>query len=245
MARIALYLIIAAALATGAVFAAIPRLDVEVAGYFARPDVKAVVQDLNPVFQAIRTCNNTLVVVIVGLALGSIAFKVIWPRGPMLMPARAALLIIGTFALGPALLANGILKAYWSRPRPIEVMDGGTLPFVQWWDPRGACDGNCSFVSGEASAAYAMLAPAVALPSPWRALAIGAALVYGTTIGLVRMARGGHFLSDVIFAGIFTALVVWLLHGLFYRWRRTRLSEKKFEKAGLAIRAKYAKQPTR
>ena len=106
---------------------------------------------------------------------------------------------------------------------------------------RGACEINCSFVSGEASSAYAMLAPAVALPPPWRAPAIGAALFYGTMIGLVRMARGGHFLTDVIFAGILTAFIVWLLHGLLYRWRRTRLSEQTFEKAVLAMRSKYAK----
>jgi lipid A 4'-phosphatase len=244
--RVALYLIIAAALVTCGVFAAIPRLDVDIAGYFHRPEVAAVTQNLNPIFQMIRSFNNTLVVVTVALALGSIAFKVIWPRGPMLMPARAALLIIGTFALGPALLANGVLKTYGSRPRPMEVTEiGGTLPFVQWWDPRGACDTNCSFVSGEASSAYAMVAPAVALPPPWRIPAIGAALLYGSMIGLVRMARAGHFLSDVIFAGILTVLIVWLLHGLLYRWRRTRLSEQRFEKAGLAIRSKYAKQPAR
>ena len=98
-------------------------------------------------------------------------------------------------------------------------------------------------MSGEASAAYAMLAPAVALPPPWRYFAIGAALVYGTTIGLVRMAVGGHFLTDVIFAGILTALIAWFLHGLLYRWRRTRLSEHAIEKSILAIRSKYANLP--
>jgi lipid A 4'-phosphatase len=111
---------------------------------------------------------------------------------------------------------------------------------MRWWDPRGECTGNCSFVSGEASSAYAMLAPAVALPPPWRYPAIGAALLYGSMIGLVRMALGGHFLTDVIFAGVLTALIVWLLHGLLYRWPRTRLSEQSIEKAVLAIRSKYA-----
>ena len=241
MARIALYSILAAAVITGVVFAVHPQLDVEIAGYFFRPDVKAKVIAAQPILETIRTCNNVLTVSTALLALAALVFRLIWPRGPVLMPARAALLIVGTFALGPALLANGVFKSHWSRPRPGEVVNlGGSSPYMRWWDPRGACTGNCSFVSGEASSAYAMLAPAVALPPPWRYPAIGAALLYGTTIGLVRMALGGHFLTDVIFAGILIAFIVWFLHGLLYRWRRTRLSEQTVDKAVLAIRSKYA-----
>jgi len=246
LARFALYSILAIALITGIVFAANPGLDVEVAGYFFRPDIRASVNALRPTLEAIRVCNNVLTVSIVLVAAGVLILKLIWPRGPALMPARAALLIIGTYALGPALLANGVFKSHWSRPRPGTVMNlGGTHPYMQWWDPRGACDVNCSFVSGEASSAYAMLAPAVALPAPWRYYGIGAALLYGTTIGVLRMALGAHFLTDVLFAGILTAFIVWFLHGLLYRWSRTRLSEQEIAKAMLAIRSKYAKPRAR
>ena len=64
----------------------------------------------------------------------------------------------------------------------------------------------------------------------WRALhfasestpAIVVAIVYGLTVGLSRVAMGGHFLSDILFAGVFTALAIWLLHGVFFRWRAPR-----------------------
>jgi lipid A 4'-phosphatase len=241
VAKIALYSILAIAAVTGVVFALAPQLDVEVAGYFFRPDIRAAVGALWPTLETIRTCNNVLVASTVLLALAALVSKLIWPRGPALMPARAALLIIGTFALGPALLANGVFKSHWSRPRPSAITQlGGTKTFMPWWDPRGACADNCSFVSGEASSAYAMLAPAVALPPPWRYAAIGAALLYGTAMGVLRMALGGHFMTDVIFAGTLIAFIVWLLHGLLYRWRRTRLSEQAFEKALLAVRSKYS-----
>src|SRR5260370_24130057 len=47
-----------------------------------------------------------------------------------------------------------------------------------------------------------------------RRLAFGAALGFGGFVGLARIAQGGHFLSDTIFAALFMALLAWLLH----RW---------------------------
>ena len=42
----------------------------------------------------------------------------------------------------------------------------------------------------------------------------------------IRMLTGGHFLSDVIFAAIFTGLVIWTVHGFLFRWPATRVDER-------------------
>jgi lipid A 4'-phosphatase len=42
---------------------------------------------------------------------------------------------------------------------------------------------------------------------------------------------GAHFVSDAVFAGVFTFLIVWLMYGLIYRWPRTRLSDDAVERA--------------
>ena len=78
---------------------------------------------------------------------------------------------------------------------------GGVEQFRPWWDPRGNCPKNCSFVAGEPSSAFWTLAPAVLLPLPWRAIATAAALGFGAAVGLPRMTAGAHFFSDVVFAG--------------------------------------------
>jgi membrane-associated phospholipid phosphatase len=138
--------------------------------------------------------------------------------------------MIVTLGLGPGLVANVILKDNWGRPRPIYVTQfGGDEQFRPWWDPRGTCDKNCSFVAGEPSGAFWTLAPAAVTPPAWRALAYGAALMFAAWIGFVRIAGGGHFLSDVIFAGVFVFLVIWLVHGLIYRWRPTRIEDATVE----------------
>jgi membrane-associated PAP2 superfamily phosphatase len=106
---------------------------------------------------------------------------------------------------------------------------GGPEPFVPWWDPRGGCDKNCSFVAGEGAGAFWTLAPAAVAPPAMRAAAYAAALAFGAGVSGFRITFGAHFLSDVIFAGVFTFLVIWLVHGLIYRWATTRLSDAQVE----------------
>jgi membrane-associated phospholipid phosphatase len=75
------------------------------------------------------------------------------------------------------------------------------------------------------------MAPAALAPPHWRALAYAAALAFGAAVGLLRMAAGAHFFSDVAFAGVIAFLVIWLAHGWLYRWRPTRISDEAVENA--------------
>src|SRR5262245_53839545 len=149
----------------------------------------------------------------------------------MLMPGRAVVFLIATLALGPGLLVNVALKDNWGRPRPGHLKQfGGDQNFVAWWDPSGPCEKNCSFVSGEAAAAFWTIAPAALAPPGWRVLTYTVAIAFGVIISTSRMIVGGHFLSDTIFAAIFTFLIIWLVYALIYRWPRTRLDDEAIEK---------------
>ena len=115
---------------------------------------------------------------------------------------------LAAFLLGPGLLVNAFLKDYWGRPRPGSTdIFGGDLPFVpagQWSD---ACADNCSFVSGEGSAIFWLVCLIPLLPPAWRrggGIAIVAIAVF--TAGL-RVAFGGHYLSDVVLGGLSTLVV--------------------------------------
>ena len=143
--------------------------------------------------------------------------------------------MLTTLALAPGLFANVILKDHWSRPRPIDVPQfGGAEPFVAWWDPRGVCPKNCSFVTGDGSGAFWTMAPAALAPPAWRPAAYAAAIAFGAGVGLLRMSFGGHFFSDVVFAGVFTFLIIWLMHGYLYRWPRTRTTDEAIERGRAA-----------
>jgi lipid A 4'-phosphatase len=204
---------------TGAIFAFAPTLDLEVASFFHELAIRPDVANLYAKVEFVRDLSSLITIATIAPAIIVVAMKIFRPKRPTFMSSRAALFLILSLTLGPGILVNGLLKEGWARPRPGMVTEfGGDYVFKPWWDPRGTCDSNCSFVSGEASSAIWMVAPAVLAPAPWNYVAVGAAVVYSAAIAFLRMLVGGHFLTDVIFAGIFTCLVVWVVHGFFYRW---------------------------
>jgi lipid A 4'-phosphatase len=89
--------------------------------------------------------------------------------------------------------------------------------------PSRECPRNCSFVSGEASAMFAPFFALAFLLPQYRMGLLAAGLATGLLVGTVRIIQGAHFLSDVLFAGIFMALTVALLHIAFIGvWREPR-----------------------
>ena len=238
MNRTGLIVALTVAVAVGIVFGVYPELDLAASAPFyaitdAGHDVFAL--RLSPVVNGARDIGLWIVTALLAPSIMALVVKLIAPRRKMLISGSAALLLMATMALGPGLLANVILKEHWGRPRPIDVTQfGGSQHFVPWWDPRGDCPGNCSFVSGDVSGAFWTLAPAALAPPQWRALAYGGALVFGTAMAAARMMAGAHFFSDVVFAGVFTFLIVWTVHGLLYRWP-TRLREDNIERLLEAI----------
>ena len=47
------------------------------------------------------------------------------------------------------------------------------------------------------------------VPPPWRGPAVVAALVYAGCAGGLRLAFGGHYLSDAVFAVLLSWIVLW------------------------------------
>lgn len=214
----------------GLVFGLYPELDLKLAALFYEPTRIGFSHRLDPPLIVVRE-GAMWVVRLIAIAVGAaLIWKLIWPTRRLLIPGRAVVFLLATLALAPGLMANVGLKENWGRSRPIDVPEfNGSERFVAWWDPRGICPQNCSFVSGDVAAAFWTIAPAALTPPPWRAVAYGGALLLGGMVAVLRMAFGGHFFTDVVFAGVFTMLVIWLVYALMYRWRATRLSDAKVE----------------
>lgn len=241
MNRAALMVAIVIAIVVGVVFAVFPRLDVEISALFYNRQINLFDANAQPWVNHSRAAARWLITLIFAPACLAVLGKLIMPKRRMLIGSRAALFLIVTMALGPGVLTNLVLKDHWGRARPIDITElGGTSRFTPWWDPRGECPNNCSFVAGEPSGAFWTLAPAALAPPQWRLAAYGGALVFGAAVGLLRIAAGGHFFTDVAFAGVLMFLLIWTTHGILFRWKATRQTDEAIERplarAGEAMR---------
>lgn len=154
-----------------------------------------------------------------GIALG-LAGLVLWlaalavRRRHLWGVQRGVALFLGlSLLLGPGLAVNGVLKDHWGRARPAQIQEfGGERTFSPALVIADQCERNCAFTSGHAAIAFYLMVPAMVLAPPWRAAVLAGGLLYGIVVGAVRMAQGGHFLSDVVFS----LIVVWTVAGLLY-----------------------------
>jgi lipid A 4'-phosphatase len=230
MSRTALMVVLAIGLALGLICAVDPQLDLDLAGIAFDSSRQMFGVNAQPWVQHTREAARIAITLLALPAFLAILLKLIFPHRRMFIEARAALFLIATLALGPGLLTNVLLKDHWGRPRPIDIQQfGGDYRFKPWWDPRGGCPNNCSFIAGEPSGAFWTLAPAALTPPPLQPLAYGAALAFGVGLGALRIGAGAHFFSDVVFAGVLTYLLIWVVYGLIYRWPSTRIDEKALE----------------
>jgi lipid A 4'-phosphatase len=140
--------------------------------------------------------------------------------------ARVWGFVFALYLLGPGLLVNGLLKQHWGRARPADVIEfGGAADFTPALIPSDQCSANCSFVSGEGSAAVVLgivlltLRPALAGRVPGRVLRIwdAVAILVPLATLLQRIATGRHFLSDSVFAALFMSLLALVLGTLILK----------------------------
>ena len=111
---------------------------------------------------------------------------------------------------------NLILKNFWGRARPNDVLQlGGKENFSPWYEISNACETNCSFVSGDASVGFSIVILYLITKRP---VFLYASIFTGFTIGLVRIMAGGHFLSDIFFAGMFMIVLNIFLFELYKKY---------------------------
>lgn len=154
-----------------------------------------------PVLQRLRALGLWVPKLIVAALVVSLLVKLLLPHLTSLIPPQVSLFFLSTLILGPGLLVNGILKAHSGRPRPRQTdLFGGDLPFMPPWSWSDHCARNCSFVSGEASSSFFVLAIVFVVPRAFRAFALCLLVPYVLAISYNRVLFGGHYVSDIVIA---------------------------------------------
>ncbi|OQW56693.1 MAG: hypothetical protein A4S14_21160 [Proteobacteria bacterium SG_bin9] len=250
MNRTGLYIALGVTALFVIVYALFPQLDLVAARLFYDPVTKTFPASFNGTLIFLRHSAMVVAWLFAAPAIIALLAKLIWPRKPLMMSGRKAVFIVFTITVSAGILTNALFKQHWGRPRPAATAEfNGKWDFKPWHDSSGACPRNCSFFSGEAATAFWTYAPASLAPVTLRPVAYAAATVFGVATGVLRMSFGGHYLSDVIVAGIVAFLVIWLTHGLLFRWGATRFSDQNIDRwlteKLLASRAWFANLWTR
>ena len=203
----------AAAVATLAAVTTVlwPRLDVAVAGWFYDGSQffwrnAFVVVSIRSVFYNLYV--GACLLGVAGLILTQIS-RTAW----LGLKASKWLFLVLCLVTGPGIVANMTFKDNWGRARPSQITEfGGQKTYTPALIPANQCNRNCSFISGEASSMFAVFFAAAFL---WRRRCrqlLAAGVAAGLLAGLMRMMQGAHFLTDVLFAGVFMALTTAAVH---------------------------------
>ena len=136
--------------------------------------------------------------VVVGLCLVTLVGTAL-KKGASRYPLYSLFVLLALW-IGSALLAEGVLKMNWGRPRPVQLSEfGGWMAFQPVWRPGAAGRGH-AFPCGHSTAVFCLSAFYFLLrrKRPRRAVAVlGLALTLGLGVGFTRVRGGGHFASDV------------------------------------------------
>jgi membrane-associated phospholipid phosphatase len=219
-----------------AIFATFPQIDLSVAGLFFKPEqcpvaVKKICGDFpygeDPHLRILREVFFQLPYV-VAIALCWMLFDCLQHHGATfnVVRARNLKIALGSLIVGPVIIVNLWLKAFSGRPRPRQTdLFGGMLDFVHAGSFAGKCVSNCSFISGEAASAGWMFCLIFLIPQPARsalALPIG---VVSILIPALRVAFGGHYLSDAVLGWLSSPVIFLALFALSQTTHSRKISE--------------------
>lgn len=203
--------------AVSILFVAVPELDLIVSRHFWTESMGFGLGE-NDFLLLIRDANRQLPWAVVGIMIALIVANRFMPCMKHPPSPHKILFVLTFFALGPG-LAVEFIKFVVGRARPRSVVEfGGDRIFTPPWEITDQCLRNCSFISGEAASAFALLTLVVFTGPKLAPFYLAGMGIMAIAVSFNRVVFGAHFLSDVLLAWS----IMWVLAILLWRWFSTR-----------------------
>ncbi|MDC0498202.1 phosphatase PAP2 family protein [Alphaproteobacteria bacterium] len=191
-----------------AVFVTIgPEIDVYISSLFYYGDKQFLVQSYYPVsifFRKILLPVLLIYIFILPIVLRFLPLQKIYFGYRFSVSEIIFIWISG--ALTMLFVVNIILKNLWGRVRPNDISYfDGIHNFTPWYKISNTCASNCSFVSGDSSVGFLLI---IFYFTTKKNAYLYLGLILGSLLGFIRIAAGGHFLSDIIFSQIIVTLTI-------------------------------------
>lgn len=131
----------------------------------------------------------------------------IWPRPLRILAPHRTVFVLASFGIGALILVHA-LKVLIGRARPHDTLIfGGDREFTPVWQIADMCGASCSFPSGEAAAAAALLSFIVYFSPGNRRAFLATVVPLAIFLSVNRILVGAHFFSDVVLAWLIVFFV--------------------------------------
>ena len=197
-----------------------PELDLWVARWFYQPSTGFIAKQ----WPWVQTWHMTVPWVGRAMLIGCLLMLATGRRWMTPAMHRKVIALSVCLVLGLWILMHQGFKDHWGRSRPDGITElGGKEAYTSPLVPSSACDRNCSFMSGHAGTGFVLISIGALATTRTRRRWLAIGWTAGLTLGLIRMAQGGHFLGDVIFGGLLLWACAWATRWLYVRWRARRM----------------------
>ncbi|HEV7368283.1 phosphatase PAP2 family protein [Arenibaculum sp.] len=220
------WIMLVAAVVVGAVLTLHPGIDIVVSDLFFEPENGFAWRSdgiANLVHEAIQVFARVIgVALLLGTLYTLIRSRQAGRKVELLgLGVRKWVFLFLSLVIAPGLVANTLLKDNFGRARPFQVAEfGGPLVHSPPLVVTDQCEDNCSFVAGDPALGFWLHSFAYVVGRRSR-LVLAGGIAAGGLAGLLRIAMGAHFFSDVLFAGAFMLGTVALLHAVMFGRRAT------------------------
>ncbi len=209
-------------------FLIFPRLDIYLSNFFFIQG--SFISEKYIIIKDLRNFLKNLMIFIPFVAIALLLINMINKKQKVKssLKDRTKYVLVG-FIIGPivgcGIIANMYFKDTWGRARPVQVQEfGGTKFFTPPFIKTDQCEKNCSWISGEASAAFSFLVGTILLKNK---IFFVINIFVGLLVFFCRISMGGHFFSDNIFAMIFMIYLAILYKNLIYIYLKKRSYNEK------------------
>ena len=212
----------------GTLFLFYPGLDIYFSNLFFNEN--QFISEKYTIIKVLRVYLKNLMIIISVMSLLILLINFINKKQNMrrLINQRTKFSLIGLVVgpiLGCGIIANLYFKDTWGRARPVHVEEfGGNKIFTPAFLKSDQCEKNCSWISGETSAAFSFTVGTILLKNP---LFFLLNLILGFLVFFCRLSMGGHFFSDNIFAMTFMIYLAILYKNIVYLYLRKKLFYEK------------------
>ena len=198
-------------------FATFPKIDILISDFFFLN--QQFISEKYTAIKSLRTYLKYLMIIFPIICLILLFCDLINRKQKVrgLLKKRTRLALLG-FIVGPIIgcgvIANLYFKENWGRARPVNIQEfGGTKIFSYPFVKSDQCVRNCSWISGETSAAFSFFVGTIILRNHYF---IFFNFILGFLVFFCRLSMGGHFFSDNIFAALFMLYLAFSYRYILY-----------------------------